>query len=283
MGDATANLGDEDRLAPLKGLVDRLRAEVTELQGGREALGEELRARLRLSEATRAENAIASGPGDLMESGQEGVKESALASQEGAEALHAREEEEGVSQAAVAELQGRWEAMGEELEAKRRRLTLAEATLNLTQSEPKEETAPALQETGPAGGGLHAGEEEGVSKASQASVGIVMRSSRWRHVPDCTCIQQAGTETSAAGKRPRPSAPGDRSDEGPRLSLVTALPLSVWQEHLPSLLHQRQVARLRVTCKALKVLAMELPMTLYLEFRAEDLEAALTSSRLPST
>jgi hypothetical protein len=54
MGDATANL-DADRLAPLLSLVDRLRAEVTELQGRWEALGEELeakRGRLRLAETT---------------------------------------------------------------------------------------------------------------------------------------------------------------------------------------------------------------------------------------
>jgi hypothetical protein len=48
--------GDEGRLAPLVGLVERLRAEVTELQGRWEALGEELEAkrrRLGLAEATR--------------------------------------------------------------------------------------------------------------------------------------------------------------------------------------------------------------------------------------
>jgi hypothetical protein len=48
-----------------------------------------------------------------------------------------------VSQAAVAELQGRWEALSEELEAQRRRLVLAEATLNLVQSGQNEEAAPA--------------------------------------------------------------------------------------------------------------------------------------------
>jgi hypothetical protein len=47
--------GDLKRLAPVVGLVDRLRAEVTELQGRWEALGEKLEAkrwRLRLAEAT---------------------------------------------------------------------------------------------------------------------------------------------------------------------------------------------------------------------------------------
>jgi hypothetical protein len=45
----------EDRLAPLVGLVERLRGEVTGLQERWEALGEELEAkqrRLRLAEAT---------------------------------------------------------------------------------------------------------------------------------------------------------------------------------------------------------------------------------------
>jgi hypothetical protein len=54
MGDATAP-SDEARLAPLVGLVDRLRAEVMELQGRWKALGEELEAkrrRLGLAEAT---------------------------------------------------------------------------------------------------------------------------------------------------------------------------------------------------------------------------------------
>jgi hypothetical protein len=45
----------DERLAPLLGLADRLRGEVTELQGRWEALGEELEAklqRLKLVEAT---------------------------------------------------------------------------------------------------------------------------------------------------------------------------------------------------------------------------------------
>jgi hypothetical protein len=54
MGDA-AQGDDEATLAPLVGLVERLRGEFTELQGRWEALGEELEAkrrRLRLAEAT---------------------------------------------------------------------------------------------------------------------------------------------------------------------------------------------------------------------------------------
>jgi hypothetical protein len=54
MGDAMA-ISEEESLAPLVGLVKRLRGEVTELQGRREALGEELegkRRKLRLAEAT---------------------------------------------------------------------------------------------------------------------------------------------------------------------------------------------------------------------------------------
>jgi chromosome segregation ATPase len=91
MGDATAQ-GDEARLAPLVGLVERLRAEVTELQG-------------------------------------------------------------------------RWEALGEELEAKRRRLGLAEATVELLQRRQEE----AASEEGTAGGGMRTEDDECASEGAQAS------------------------------------------------------------------------------------------------------------------
>jgi hypothetical protein len=61
----------------------------------------------------------------------------------------------------VTELHGRWEALGEELEAKRRRLRLAEATVNLMQRRGEEEGAE-----GGAGGGEHVS-----PSAPQASVG----------------------------------------------------------------------------------------------------------------
>jgi hypothetical protein len=70
----------------------------------------------------------------------------------------------------VTELQGRWEALGEELEAKRRRLRLAEATMELMQL--RQEEAVHLEEERPGGGGAMTAElEEDVSQAAQASVG----------------------------------------------------------------------------------------------------------------
>jgi hypothetical protein len=71
----------------------------------------------------------------------------------------------------VTELQGRREALGEELEAKRRRLRLAEATVELLQRRGEEE-AGQEEEGGPGGrGALRADAEEYVSQAAQASVG----------------------------------------------------------------------------------------------------------------
>jgi hypothetical protein len=103
--------GDEP-LAPLVGLVDRLREEVTELQGGLEAL------------------------------------------------------------------QAHCEALGEELEAKRRRLKLAEAIMDLVhrQEEEKEgggddDDDDEEEDEGPGGGGAwRAEDEENVPQSSQASV-----------------------------------------------------------------------------------------------------------------
>jgi hypothetical protein len=70
-------------------------------------------------------------------------------------------------------------------------------------------------------------------------------------------------------------APGGLKEGGPPLSLVTALPLSVWHEHLAPLLYVREAAGLRVVCKALKGLVMGWPMHL-VWVRGADLEAALT-------
>jgi hypothetical protein len=52
----------------------------------------------------------------------------------------------------------------------------------------------------------------------------------------------------------------DHKEDGLRLRLATALPLSVWQEHLMPLLSTLEAARLRVVCKAMKVLVNEWPM-----------------------
>jgi hypothetical protein len=95
-------------------------------------------------------------------------------------------------------------------------------------------------------------------------------------------VCQAPAGSSASGKRPLPPAPGDHGEEGPRLNLIAALPLSVCQEHLQPLLSVKEAARLRVSCKALKVLVMGWPMRLIAlippgKLGAPDkLEAALT-------
>jgi vacuolar-type H+-ATPase subunit I/STV1 len=79
----------------------------------------------------------------------------------------------------VTELQESWEALGEELEAKRQRLRLAEATVELMQRQ-EEETATEEQAE-PAGGGLpRALGEEHVSHADQASVGCQISPSEAR-------------------------------------------------------------------------------------------------------
>jgi hypothetical protein len=68
--------------------------------------------------------------------------------------------------AEVTELQGRWEALGEELEAKRRKFRLAEATVELLQRQ--QEAAKEEKETGPEEGGAMI-EGESVPQAAQAS------------------------------------------------------------------------------------------------------------------
>jgi hypothetical protein len=69
----------------------------------------------------------------------------------------------------------------------------------------------------------------------------------------------------------------------PCLNLVTALPLSVWREHLRPLLSVGEVVRLRGACKAMKGMVMGWPMSiplggcLYEEALApKNLEAVLT-------
>jgi hypothetical protein len=64
-------------------------------------------------------------------------------------------------------------------------------------------------------------------------------------------------------------------EEGPRLNLVTTLPLSVWREHLRPLLRREEVVRLRRVCKATKVLVTEWPMELGV-LTERTLEPALT-------
>jgi hypothetical protein len=71
----------------------------------------------------------------------------------------------------VTELQERWEALGEELEAKRRRLTLAEATVELMQQGDKA-AAPKDGVAAKGAGKLRSEDEEYASHAAQASIGI---------------------------------------------------------------------------------------------------------------
>jgi hypothetical protein len=72
----------------------------------------------------------------------------------------------------VTELQDRWEALGEELEAKQRSLRLAEATVELMKR--RQGMAAAAQAEGPEGGGVPRAEvEEDVSQTAQASATCV--------------------------------------------------------------------------------------------------------------
>jgi hypothetical protein len=69
--------------------------------------------------------------------------------------------------------------------------------------------------------------------------------------------------------------PAAASHEAPCLSLATALPLSVWQDHLSPLLSVGEAARLRVVCKALRGVVKELPVSLGWR-SSKHFEAALT-------
>jgi hypothetical protein len=78
--------------------------------------------------------------------------------------------------------------------------------------------------------------------------------------PSRTQARAAGS--SAGGKRPCPPVPGDREVQGPRLNLVTALPLSVWQEHLGPWLSVEESVRLRCVCKTLREVVKHWPTNL---------------------
>jgi hypothetical protein len=90
----------------------------------------------------------------------------------------------------------------------------------------------------------------------------------------CAPLWQASAGPPAGGKGMRQPASGDQKEESPSLSLVTALPLSVWRWHLTPVLSLRCAARPREVCKALKALVRDWPMHLE-NLLWDDLEAAL--------
>jgi hypothetical protein len=92
--------------------------------------------------------------------------------------------------------------------------------------------------------------------------------------------RQARADSSVDGKRPCPAAPGDFVERAPPLSLATALPSSVWQEHLRPWLSVREAARLKRVCKALKTEVRGWSMRLG-DVEEDHIEAALTC--FPST
>jgi hypothetical protein len=91
-------------------------------------------------------------------------------------------------------------------------------------------------------------------------------------------LAQAPADSLGGGKRLRPSAtaPGERKAEGPGLSLVTALPSSVWQEHVRPVLSLKEAVGLRGVCKALRGMVAAWPVRLYGSLHAEKLQVALT-------
>jgi hypothetical protein len=79
----------------------------------------------------------------------------------------------------------------------------------------------------------------------------------------------------ADGKRSRSSPTREEELKPSCLSLATALPLSVWQDHLAPFLRRSEAARLRGVCKALRGVVHECPVDVGV-VRARDLRLALT-------
>jgi hypothetical protein len=76
-------------------------------------------------------------------------------------------------------------------------------------------------------------------------------------------LGQARADSSVDGKWPCPAAPGDSAERAPPLSLATALPLTVWHEHIRPMLSVSEAARLRGSCKALKAMVMGWPWRMF--------------------
>jgi hypothetical protein len=142
---------EEETLAPLVGLVDRLRAEITEVQGRWEALGGETKRQM----AVLAEATV-----ELLTRGG-AVEEETLAPLVGlVDRLRAE----------TTELQGRWEALREELESKRQMPKFVEATVELLTRVKEEAAPPATEEGEDRGGQLAVENEENDSQGAEASV-----------------------------------------------------------------------------------------------------------------
>jgi hypothetical protein len=185
-----------------------------------------------------------------------------------------------------AELQRRWDALGKEVEAERCKLKLAEATMELMglqdekrileDEEDGEDESWGQGEEEEEGGRGAARREEDTKSITEAQASVISQinalsltlSRRLTLLP----LSQAAAGPSGGCKRPQP----DYEDGGPRLSLVTALPLSVWQEHLTPMLSTSEAAGLRGVCKALKGVMDDCPIELKSYVRAADLDAALT-------
>jgi hypothetical protein len=142
----------------------------------------------------------------------------------------------------------------------------------------QKKTAAKEEKGAEAGGVLRAAEY--VSQAGQASVGC-KRAPRG----DCSSLRPMSSPwTGSSYLRGRCRAPVEhKEEEGPRLRLVTALPLGVWQEHLKDMLILKEAVQLRVVCKALKVVVMGWTLTLLIQppgrssvESANHLERALT-------
>jgi hypothetical protein len=141
----------------------------------------------------------------------------------------------------VTELQAQWEALVEELEAKRRSLSLAEATVELVRQ----------------WGERVAQVDEGVTAVDVASTVQDRARAEVSTRASVACTPASVTQADpfpppqgAGSKRPHTSVAVDGGQDPTRLGLSTALPLSVWQEHLTTWLPLREVVRLRTVCKA---------------------------------
>jgi hypothetical protein len=135
--------------------------------------------------------------------------------------------------AEVTELQGPWVALGEELEAKRRRLRLAEATVEVVQRRGKE-AAREEEGEGPGGdGALYAEAEKAVS--AQVRVGCTLGISQRRSphmgaaTGSCWVVRrrQAPMPTSHSTGRSQAGGPAPEPRHGAAAERVAGAPHAV--------------------------------------------------------